>query len=236
MNNDPMTAIVEFQVNSETTTTDEWLNEWAVRAEDARDGEPDTPAYASALNAESEGSVLVFERYAHGDDSLSKHSARDAHERLHSRMGENNMTKRRVMSARFSDVSGYGWWSRKDHRDLMNEPNVIVTILGMRFETAEQRDRFIDLSQVHAQYCWNEEPDTLVYSGGIATSDADREIDLRTGDLVFVMACTDLAAVEKHRDDPNHLALGEKFAQAGINIESPFMRTYRTTGHGYLWK
>ena len=62
MNNDPTTAIVEFQVNSETTTTDEWLNEWAIRAEDARDGEPDTPAYASALNTESEGSVLVFER------------------------------------------------------------------------------------------------------------------------------------------------------------------------------
>ena len=38
MNNDPMTAIVEFQVNSETTTTDEWLNEWAIRSEDARDG------------------------------------------------------------------------------------------------------------------------------------------------------------------------------------------------------
>ena len=42
MNNDPMTAIVEFQVNSETTTTDEWLNEWAIRAEDAQNGEPDT--------------------------------------------------------------------------------------------------------------------------------------------------------------------------------------------------
>ena len=140
------------------------------------------------------------------------------------------------MSTKFDDVKNYGWWSRKDHVNLMNERDVILTVLGMRFETAEQRDQFIDLSQVHAQYCWDEEPDTLIYSGGIATSDADREIDLRKGDLVFVMACTDLAAFEKHRDDPNHLALGEKFSQAGINIESSFMRTYRTTGHGYLWK
>ena len=236
MNNDPMTAIVEFQVNSETTTTDEWLNEWAARAEDAREGEPDTSAYASALNTESKGSVLVFERYDHGDESLKAHSEREAHKHLHSRMGEKNMTKRRVMSARFNDVNSYGWWSRKNYSDLMSASKVILTVLGMRFQNAEQRDQFIKLSQVHAQYCWGEEPDTLVYSGGIASSDADREIDLRTGDLVFVMACTDLAAFEKHRDDPNHLALGEKFANAGINIESSFMRTYRTTGHGYLWK
>ena len=236
MNNDRMTAVVDFQVNSETTTTDEWLHDWAARADDARDGEPDTPAYTSALNTESKDSVLVFERYAHGDESLKKHSEREAHKHLYSRMGEYNMTKKRVMSARFDDVNNYAWWSRKDHVNLMNEPDVILTVLGMRFETAEQRDQFIDLSQVHAQYCWDEEPDTLIYSGGIAASDADREIDLRKGDLVFVMACTDLAAFEKHRDHPNHLALGEKFAQAGINIESSFMRTYRTTGHGYLWK
>ena len=51
MNDDPTTMIVEFEVNSETTTTYEWLNECAIRAEDARDGEPDTPAYAAALNS-----------------------------------------------------------------------------------------------------------------------------------------------------------------------------------------
>ena len=113
MNNDPMTAIMEFQVNSETTTTDEWLNEWATRAEDAREGELDTSAYSSALNTESEGSVLVFERYDYGDESLKMHSEREAHKHLHSRMGEKNMTKRRVMSARFNDVNSYGWWSRK---------------------------------------------------------------------------------------------------------------------------
>ena len=89
---------------------------------------------------------MVFERYAPGNESLSKHSEREAHKRLHSRMGENSTTKRQVMSTRFSDVTDYGWWSRKDLRDLMNEPNVILTILGMRFETAEQRDQFIDLS------------------------------------------------------------------------------------------
>ena len=89
---------------------------------------------------------MVFERYAQGNESLSKHLEREAHKPLHSRMGENSTTKRRVMSTRFSDVTDYGWRSRKDHRDLMNKPNVILIILGMRFETAKQRDQFIDLS------------------------------------------------------------------------------------------
>ena len=146
MTDDPTTMIVEFEVNSETTTTDEWLNERVIRAEDARGGEPDTPAYAAALNSESKTSVMVFERYAQGNESLSKHLEREAHKPLHSRVGENSTTKRQVMSTRFSDVTDYGWWSRKDLRDRMNEPNVILTILGMQFETAEQRDQFIDLS------------------------------------------------------------------------------------------
>ena len=51
MHDDTTTMIVEFEVNSETTTTSEWLNEWAIRAEDARDGEPGTSAYAAALNS-----------------------------------------------------------------------------------------------------------------------------------------------------------------------------------------
>ena len=51
MNDDPTTMIVEFEVNSETTTTDECLIEWTIRADDVRDGEPDTPAYAAALNS-----------------------------------------------------------------------------------------------------------------------------------------------------------------------------------------
>jgi hypothetical protein len=89
---------------------------------------------------------------------------------------------------------------------------------------------------VHAEYCWIEEPDTLIYSGGIATADADRELDIKAGDLIFLMGTTDMAAMEKHRDDPKHLALGPKFSELGINVEGTFLRTYETTGDGYLWK
>ncbi|MCZ6853857.1 MAG: hypothetical protein O7G86_08050, partial [Gammaproteobacteria bacterium] len=185
----PMTAIVEYQIRSENTTMDEWLAEWDKRAEDARVGEPETTAYASAINLENALNVLVFERYAKGNSSLGLHADRPAHNTLIEVMGERRMTKRRVMSTRFSDVPDFGWWGRPECHDGNGE-GIVLVILGLRFA--------------------DDEPDTLIYSGGLARSDADRELDIKEGDLIFVMGCTDMAAVEKHRDDPNHLALGAK--------------------------
>ena len=236
MSNEPMTAIVEFQVNTETTSVEQWLEEWSKRAEDARVGEPQTPSYAAALNSETRDQVLVFERYSQGDISLKEHLNRSAHQELHERMGAENMTKRRVMSTHFVDVEEYGWWSRPEQQDVMRRPGVIITVLGMRFPSEQQREKFIQLSQAHAEYCWTEEPDTLIYSGGLALSDADRELDIKTGDLVFVMASTDMEAMVKHRDDPKHLAIGERLSAEGINVEGTFLRSYETTGDGYLWK
>ena len=112
--NKPMTAIVEFQVRSEVSTTEEWLAEWQLRAEDARVGEPETTAYAAAINAEAANQVLVFERYAQGAASLQKHLDRPAHAALTETMGAKNMTKRRVMGARFVDIPEFGWWSRPE--------------------------------------------------------------------------------------------------------------------------
>ncbi|SVA23608.1 uncharacterized protein METZ01_LOCUS76462, partial [marine metagenome] len=54
----------------------EWLVEWNKRALDARDGEPETIAYAAAVNVEDENGVLIFERYANGEQSLKTHSDR----------------------------------------------------------------------------------------------------------------------------------------------------------------
>ena len=52
---------------------EEWLAEWNKRALDARDGEPETTAYAAAVNVEEESRVLIFERYAFGQRSLKIH-------------------------------------------------------------------------------------------------------------------------------------------------------------------
>ncbi len=231
----PMTAIVEYQIRNENTTMDKWLAEWDKRAEDAHIGEPETTAYASAINLENDSNVLVFERYAKGASSLELHANRPAHATLIEVMGERRMTKRRVMSSRFSDVEDFGWWGRAGSHDG-NAAGMVLVIMGLRFEDAEVGQAFLKLSSEHATYCWENEPDTVIYSGGLARADADRELDIRKGDLIFVMGCTDMAAVEKHRDDPNHVAMGAKMVEAQLTMENTFRRMYTTTGQGFLWR
>jgi hypothetical protein len=231
----PMTTVVEYQMRKENTTMEDWLAEWDIRAEDARVGEPETTAYAASINLKDDLNILVFERYAMGHDSLKLHMERPAHSTLIEGMGERRMTKRRVMSFMFPDVSDYGWWGRPDSNDA-NARDVILVIGAMRFETEAMRNVFIEASGVHADYCWENESDTLIYSGGIASADADREVDLRQGDLVFVMACSDMAAVQAHAADPRHLAMGSELQEKGAEAESLFVRTYKTTGKGFLWR
>jgi quinol monooxygenase YgiN len=232
MSDRPFTALVEFQIRAENTDMDGWLSVWNPRGEDALVGEPETSAYATAVNTENELNVLVFERYA-GESSLQQHMERPAHAELMTALGERNLTKRRVMSTSFEDVPDFGWWSRPEKP---GGKDVILVVLGMRFADDESKNNFLGLSAEHAAYCLESEPDTLIYSGGIAKADADRELDIKSGDLIFVMGCTDMAAVEKHRDDPNHLALGARFQEKGVTVEMTFHRTYVTSGHGYLWR
>ena len=104
----------------------------------------------------------------------------------------------------------------------------------MRFAQSTQCGKFIELSREHARYCHIEEPDTLVYSGAIASNDGKPDSAVLKGDLMFVMGCTDEAAEEKHAVDPNHVALGAKLTAVGVEIESSELLQYRTTGRGYL--
>ena len=230
-----MTALVEYQIRAENTSMPQWLEVWSRRADDALLGEPETGAYAAAVNVEEPSHVLVFERYDKGRSSVKAHVERPAHKALTDDMGARNMTRRRVLSASFYDVPEFGWWSRPAQTAGTAEGAVIV-VLGFRFPNDALRDAYLELSGEHASYCWAQEPDTLIYSCGIAAADADRELDLLQGDMVFVMACTDMQAVDKHANDPRHLALGPKFEALGLQLEPTFMRTYATSGKGYLWR
>ena len=235
MSNQPQSTVVEFQIRPESNSMKEWLSEWNKRAIDARDGEPETLAYAAAVNVEDENGVLIFERYAQGESSLKIHSERPAHKALMDAMAERNMTKRMVYASSFADASNYGWWTRPERGELAISDGAILVLLGMRFSDEANREKFIELTNGHAEYCLANEPDTLIYSGGFANSDNDRA-DIREGDLLFVMACTDMAAVDKHSNDSQHIALGPKFLEAGVSSERTFMKTYRTTGYGFLWR
>lgn len=235
-NDRSMTAIVEFQIRTETTSLDEWLDEWQKRADDAYLYEPETLAYEAAVNIDDESRVLIFERYQHGRSSLQKHMDRPAHALLQETMGARRMTKRRVMANLGADIKDYGWWSRPGTGSPQRTAGMPLTLLRMRFSELVQRDVFVELSQSHAKYCFVEEPETLVYSAAIALNETKPDAPIVRDDLMFVMTCTDVAAETKHALDPHHLALGTKLEERGLDLSGGIADQYRTTGRGYLWR
>jgi len=229
----PLTALVEFEVRSDTTTMAQWLDVWGARGLDALAGEPETTAYEAAPSEEHEGQVLIFERYARGLSSVDTHQQRAAHLDLQETMGARNMTKRRVMTGLFSDIDHYGWWSRPERTEALRVRGLRLTVIVTRFPDEATKARYIKLTGDHAKYCWDNEPDTLIYAGGLAIRDADRGPAIRQGDLLFIAGFADEAAAIKHRDDPAHVALQPKLAE--LNRERILLQTYRTSGKGYLW-
>jgi quinol monooxygenase YgiN len=230
----PLTALVEYQVRTETTSVDEWLDVWQERGQDALLGEPDTSAYAAARSLQDESHVLVFERYAHGQSSVDAHVARPAHAALMETMGERSMTRRRVMSNVFADIEDYGWWDRAESDEPISDEGVTITLIGTRFTDAAMKQRYIEVTGEHAQYCRQAEPGTLIYSGGLALRDSDRGPDVKTGDMLFVAAFANEQAAIAHRDDPLHVKLQPVLNE--IERERTFLLSYQSTGKGYLWR
>lgn len=228
--------VVEFQIRTETTSLEAWLDEWQKRAEDAFDAEPETMAYEACVNVEDPSKVLIFERYERGLESVQIHMERPAHKHLHAVMGEKNMTRRRVFSNIAADIAGYGWWSRQEFAETLNRPDLPLILLCMGFADDLTRDKFIEISGTHASYCLDAEPETLIYSGGIALNEGKPDTPAQKDDLLFIMGCTDDPAVEKHAIDPNHVALGETMAEAGVEATRSDLLQYRTTGRGYMWR
>lgn len=237
MSNDnrPMIAVVEFEIETENTTMSEWLDEWEKRAQDAWDHEPETAGYEAAVHVEDPTRVLVYERYDRGLPSLQTHMERPSHRVIGEAMGSRRMNRRRSLVNIAFDVPDYGWWSRPEPPTPTGGAGHTLTLLGMRFGSSDHRDRFVDLGREHARYCLDAEPDTLVYAGGIVADFPDSN-PWAAGDLLFVMACTDAAAREKHATDPNHIALGETLRAQGVEIASAEATEYRTTGRGFLWR
>lgn len=230
----PLTALVEYQVRTEKTTVNEWLDVWRARGRDARVGEPDTSAYEALRSLQDESHVLVFERYAHGQSSIDAHVARPAHATLMETMGERSMTRRRVMSNVFADIEGYGWWDRAGSDEFMSKPGVSITLIGTRFADAAMKQRYIEVTGEHADYCREAEPGTLIYSGGLALRDSDRGPDIKAGDMLFVAAFADDQAAIAHRDDRRHVELQPELND--IERERTFLLSYESTGNGYLWR
>ena len=229
----PLTALVQYQVRQETTTSEQWLDAWEPRAVDALSAEPETTAYEALVPHEAEDQMLVFERYTQGQASLDAHIERPAHARLITTMGEARMTKRRVMSNLYQDIPDYGWWGRPERTPVLQQAGLPMTLILTRFKSEESRQHYIRLTQEHAEYCRHSEPGTLVYSGGLAVSDSDRGPAIKAGDLLFVAVFADEQAAIKHRDDPQHQTLQPKLAE--VERERILLQSYSSSGKGFLW-
>ena len=237
MNQSPLTAYVEFEIRKDNTTAEQWVARWAERALDAWHHEPETLSYEAMISLEDNSRILIFERYANGMTSIQAHMARPSHKGLESAMGEARMTRRLVRSVAAADIPGYGWWSRSD-RPRQTDGRTIggarVAVFGSRFGDTAKREAFVELSGEHAKYCWDAEPDTLTYSGGLATPEGSRAEKVEPGDLVFLMEATDEAAMTKHAEDPVHVALGPVMAERGVDMKLTFQGYYQTTGAGFM--
>ena len=227
-----MTAVVEYQIRPENNTMRDWLDVWSVRAADARQGEPETNAYATAVNLDDPNNVMVFERYAHGTKSVAFHTQRQAHTDLIDEMGKRNMTKRQVMSAVFSDLPDFGFWSRPK---ALPTNSSRLTLLGLRFSKPKMQARWIEMVGEHAAYCQAQEEPTLIYSAGVASRDAQKEIGVKTGDLIVVMLSSNEAGIDQHQNDARHQKLQAAFVSQGMQRDLLFVRRYQVTADGYWW-
>ncbi len=229
----PITAIVEYQIRPENNTMREWLDVWSKRGLDAQQGEPETNAYATAVNLDDPNNVMVFERYANGTTSVTRHTQRQAHADLMQEMGERNMTKRQVMTTVFSDLPNFGFWSRPS---ALPTTSSRLTLLGLRFSKPAMQARWIQMVGEHAAYCRAQEEPTLIYSAGLASRDAQKEIGVKAGDLIVVMLSADEAGIGVHQNDARHLKLQAAFASEGMERDLLFARRYQVTGDGYWWR
>jgi len=237
MNQNPLTAYVELEIRKENTTAKQWVALWAERALDAWHHEPETLAYEAMISVEDNSRILIFERYANGITSIQAHMARPSHKALESAMGESRMTRRVVRNVVASDIPSYGWWSRPARprqTDGRTIGGALVAVFGARFGDTTKREAFVELSGQHGKYCWDAEPDTLTYSGGLTTPEGSRAEEVEPGDLVFLMEATNEAAMTKHAQDPAHIALGPVMAERGVKMEMTFQGYYKTTGTGFM--
>ena len=230
--NAAMTALVEYQVRTDEVTTDEWLEVWQSRAQDALVAEPETAGYAAAVSLEDESCLFFYEHYINGLAGLKVHMERTSHSVLTETMAARRMTKRRVMSTGFYDLPDFGWRGR-DEKTLICR-DAVISLLGMRFSNDATRREFLSRLVDDSNHCFTEQPDTLIYRCGIAERDADRGPDIKQGDVLFFKVCTDLAAAESR--DSVHLALQQPLSEAGEGITPTFQKLYRTTGNGFLTK
>ena len=174
------------------------------------------------LSDENDSSLLIYERHIAGSSTTRPYQPASANGQVS------------AMQIECHDIVGFGWWSRNLIGSQQAQLN--LSMMCIRFPDEGHLQGFIKLSQNHAAYCWEAEPDTVIYSAGIVTSYSESDLDIESGDIIFIMGCTDEAAVQKHLEDPKHVALGYQLYDADIRLTPTLTKSYKTCGDGFFYK
>jgi len=214
------TILTEYQVDP--ASRNEWLDHWRSSTLDAIDSATHVSAQEAALSDENDSSLLIYERHIAGSSTTRPYQPASANGQVS------------AMQIECHDIVGFGWWSRNLIGSQQAQLN--LSMMCIRFPDEGHLQGFIKLSQNHAAYCWEAEPDTVIYSAGIVTSYSESDLDIESGDIIFIMGCTDEAAVQKHLEDPKHVALGYQLYDADIRLTPTLTKSYRTCGDGFFYK
>jgi quinol monooxygenase YgiN len=207
------------------------------RHADAELGEPGTTGYCAMTSLDEPSHVMIWERYNEGGD-LKLHTERRAHAQLMEDMGSRKMTKRAVFSGlSFDDIPGVGYWGRGTRvlTEKQQARGTLMFIIAFRFQEDWMRDKWIEIMTELADWDRNNEPGTLTYAGGILSADlAKGDLDLKKGDFLWASEFADARAMQEHQDEPHHVAVGKKGAEAGCVMENVWTGGWRVTPHGFV--
>ena len=207
-------ALVEQQLPQSADAATAWLDDYGTHADELLSRRADVLAYEAAIAEDDPRQVLTYERRGAGykaDPAIAQPPTQ----------------------LQLNEIPGYGWWGRPERESAHRAVDLQLTLIATRFASRAATARYIELTGEHASYCSQTEPDTLIYSGGFVTQDTDYGPGIKRDDFVFIALFANADAALTHRDDPQHLALQPKLA--AIDKERVLLRTYRTSGRGFLW-
>jgi quinol monooxygenase YgiN len=223
-------VLVEFETRC---SRNEWLETFAPRATDARNYEPNTVSYSAWANSEKSKYVFFYEKYNSIKD-IGTHLHRKAHDELVERLGKKQMTKRMILPAvKIKPLLQLGW-SQRSGKPITS--GSIFNITTLRFSKQTDLKAYLKLMEKHVVYCNTNEPELLMYSGGIVQEDVkkgDYAGMIQNGDLLwFSIYASDNAAKIHLQGNMEHLIPTIK--KNGIQFIQPFHKTYYSTGLGYM--
>ena len=228
-----MIVLVEYQTRC---SRNEWLEALAPRVTDVRHHEPNTLGYSAWANTTAPRQVLIAERYTSKQD-IQTHINRPAHQALLQRLSRNKMTKRMILPPLHLKPFQCGWWHRPNSVTVTS--GSIFTFQTFRFQTQPEQHKYLALMKEHCAYCHNNEPGTLVYTGGVVQEDivkGDFRNQLRKGDCLWISVYASHQAIHQHHQDPQHCAMMETMKRTITFAEPIPIQEYNSTGLGYMLK